>query len=246
MMLALLYHRVGDGKYANSPSMMSQHLTWVAERYRTVLPGDDLNPFGVDICLTFDDATYDFYHYVFPLLKQLNIRALLSVPVHFIQDRTELDPSLRLSVPYSVAMKGDIPRTHVPFCTWQELREMAHSQVVQIASHSIHHRNMIDPGLDLDWEIAGSKRILESQLLFPIRTFVYPLGKFNRAVHKQVKSHYEFAMRIGTAWNSSWQNWSGMVYRIISDNLAACDYPLRASRKLSYSWFYLINSLRGR
>ena len=246
MMLAFLYHRVGDGKYANSPAAMEKHLSWIADRFRVVVPGDPLNRLSLDVCLTFDDATYDFYHYLFPLLKRLKLRALLSVPTHFIQHGTTLEPAERLAIPYSMAMKEDIHRTHCPFCTWPELREMAQSGYVEIASHSIHHQNLLLPGLDLDQEIRGSKEILEQELGVPIRTFVYPLGKFNRPIHEQVKKHYEFAMRIGTAWNSSWQNMSGIIYRVISDNMISHDQPFRCSKKISYLWFYLLNTIRRR
>jgi peptidoglycan/xylan/chitin deacetylase (PgdA/CDA1 family) len=246
MMLALLYHRVGDGKYANPLAMMDRHLGWIAGRYRTVCPGEPLRLLRCDVCLTFDDATYDFYYYIFPLLKKYRLRALLAVPVRFIQESSSLDPAVRLSIPYREAMKGDQFRTHVPFCTWQELREMVQSGHVDIASHSYHHQNMLTPGLDLDLEIALSKGILEEKLGRTIRTFVYPLGKFNPAIHRQVKRHYDFAVRIGTAWNLSWQNGSGIVYRVISDNLTSIDQHFRWKRKLVYIWFYLINSLRGR
>jgi len=246
MMLAFLYHRVGDGKYANSSEMIEKHLTWISENYPVVLPGETLSRFSIDVCLTFDDATYDFYHFLFPILKRLKMRALVAVPTKFIQNSTTLDPEERLSIPYSTAMKDDIYRLHCPFCTWQELREMAQSGFVEIASHSVHHQNLLTPGLDLDLEIKGSKQILEEQLQVPVRTFVYPLGKFNRSIHDQVKKNYEFAMRIGTAWNISWQNTSGIIYRIINDNMVSIDQHFCNRKKLSFLWFFLLNSIRKR
>lgn len=246
MMLALLYHRAGGGKYANSVSMMDRHLGYIAKRYRTVWPGEPLHFFKNEICLTFDDATYDFYYHIFPLLKKYRLRALLSVPVRFIQESSGLDPSIRLSLPYSAVMKDDAFLTHAPFCTWQELREIARSGLVQIASHSYHHLNMLAAGLDLELDIVQSKKILEKKLDVAVRTFVYPLGKFNPAIHRQVKRHYDYAMRIGTAWNLSWQNSSGIVYRVISDNLISPDQPFGLKRKMIYVWFYLINTLRKR
>lgn len=246
MMLAFLYHRVGGGKYANPPEIFEEHLIYLAKRYPIVLPSEKLRPFTLQICLTFDDATYDFYHYVYPLLQKLNLRALLAVPVYYILDKTDLDPAVRLSVPYSAAMKGNAHLTHAPFCTWAELKEMTQSGHVEIASHSVHHCHLLTPGLDLDLEIAGSKSVLEKKLGVSVRTFVYPLGKFNRTIHRLVKRRYEFAMRIGTAFNCGWQNLSGITYRVISDNLKEIDQHLKPSRYLSMGWFYLINSLRGR
>jgi peptidoglycan/xylan/chitin deacetylase (PgdA/CDA1 family) len=246
MMLALLYHRIGNGKRSNPPDTMRDHLEYIAGRYRTVLPGDVLDPFSPSVCLTFDDATYDFYHYVYPLLKRLHLRAVLAVPVRFIQNSSQVHSSTRLSVPYLIAMKDNVYRTHVPFCTWEELQEMTSSGHVEIASHSFSHVHLLTPNLDLDHEIAGSQRILQTLLKKKIRTFVYPFGKFNHSVHQKVRQHYEFAMRIGTAWNWSWQNRSQVIYRVICDNLPSIRYPFSFLRKGIYAWSYLINSIRGR
>ncbi len=245
-MLAFLYHRVGNGKYANPPEMLERHFAYLSGRSKIVLPGEPLNFFSLNVCLTFDDATYDFYHYAYPLLKRFGLRALLAVPAGYILDETKASPTLRLSIPYSTAMKGDTFRTHAPFCTWPELREMAQSGHVQIASHSFTHQHLLTPDIDLELEIVGSKTLLEEKLQMPINTFVYPLGKFNRPVHKLVKQHYPFAMRIGTAWNRSWQNANGIIYRVINDNLKEPIQHLRRKRLVTFTWFHLLNSLRGR
>lgn len=246
MMLTLLYHRVGDGKYANPLPILEKHLTWIASHARVIWPGEALKRFHLNVCLTFDDATFDFYYYVFPLLKRLGLRAILAVPAGLIQDQSDLDPALRLSVPYSQAMKDETARTHVPFCTWTELREMVQSGYVQIASHSFSHQNMLLDNLDLDQEIQGSKRLLEEKLQTSVSTFVYPMGKFNRAVHQLVKQHYSFAMRIGSACNTSWQNLSQITYRVDCDRLASIEEPFCFRKKITYCWFYLLNSLRRR
>ena len=246
MMMVLLYHRVGDGKYSNSLPMIKQNLSWISQHCTTIWPGDPFHLFRRNVCLTFDDATFDFYRFVFPLLRQFHLKALLAVPVHFIQESTNLDPSIRLSAPYSIHMEGETFKTHVPFCTWEEIKEMVQSGYVQVASHSMNHQNLLAKGIDLDQEIGFSKQVLEEKLQVPISTFVYPLGKFNRDIHRAVKLHYTYAMRIGTAVNMSWQNHSGIIYRISSDNLQTPDQHFHWSCKISYFWFYLLNSLRGR
>jgi hypothetical protein len=53
-------------------------------------------------------------------------------------------------------------------------------------------------------------------------------------------------MRIGTAWNTSWQNRSGVIYRVICDNLIVLDEPFSWQNKISYFWFYLLNTARRR
>ena len=231
-MLALLYHRAGVGKYANSPAFLEKHLSWIKENFRTVLPGDCLQK--QDVCLTFDDATYDFYYYVFPLLQRLQLKAVLAVPAGFIQKTSSLHPKSRAE-----ADQGDM------FCTWEELREIKRSNLVEIASHSMSHPNLLLSN-DLVREVETSKSLLEEKLNTSVRTFVYPLGKFNRPLHTYVKKHYEFVMRIGSACNYGWQNHSGLIYRIPCDQLSSIEEPFRMHRLLSYNWSYLINSLRRR
>lgn len=245
-MLSLLYHRIGSGKYSNPPDLIQKHFSLLSQKGNIVLPGDPLQPYSLNFCLTFDDATYDFYHYVFPMLKKLKIKALLAVPVSYIIKTTDLDANIRLSVPHNQAMQSDIYKTKVPFCTWEEIHEMVESKRVVIASHSMTHQHLLTEEIDLQTEIITSKRVLEEKLNIPIRTFVYPMGKFNRSIHALVKEHYEFAMRIGNAWNRSWQNGNGLIYRILSDNLPRIDEPLRLKSLFSFTWFHLLNSLRGR
>src|SRR5262245_40280321 len=109
MLLALMYHRTSAGpgvdKYANSVAMLRDHFMFLKEHYPLLLPGDSLSKQRLSVCLTFDDATFDFYHFIFPLLKEMNIRALLGVPVHYILEKTDLSPEERLSVPYPLMMQ---------------------------------------------------------------------------------------------------------------------------------------------
>jgi len=221
MMLACLYHRIGEGSYSNPPEFMAEHLASIAKRFRTVMPGDPLRLFRREVCLTFDDATSDFYRYAFPLICQFKLKCLLAVPAGLIDSSED-------------------------YCTWEELKEMAGSGRVEIASHSMNHKNLLMPETDLEIEIVQSKTLLEKQLGIPIRTFVYPYGKFDRRVHARVLRHYEYAMRIGMGINTSWQNWNRLIYRIPCDHLSRIDEPFGIGQTVSSLWFYLLNSIRGR
>lgn len=245
MLLTFSYHRINSDKYSNTKKILQDHLTHIAKNYKVVLPSDKLNPFKLNICLSFDDAFYDFYKYVFPLLKKLKIKAILAVPIKYILKSTSLTDDIRLNVPYKDAMKDDIYITKAPFCTWQEIKEMADSKLVEIASHSYNHVNLIH-SKDLDLEIIKSKEILEEKLKTEISTFVYPMGKFNEKIHKKVKLHYKYAMRLGSAINFSWQNISSITYRIISDNLKTKNENLKLKNYISYFWFFFLNTFRSR
>ena len=189
-----MYHQVGKGKYSNSPTMMRRHLGHIAKNYRTALPGEPLKK-GMNVCLTFDDATIDFYEKVFPLLKELDLKAVLAVPTSFIGDRG--------------------------YCTWKMLDEMARSDRVAIACHSHTHVDL-SKGANLLQELATSKEILENQLQRRVDTFVYPYGKWSRKLQKEVEKHFPYAMRIGSATQKGWKP---LMTRIPADQLPSPDYP---------------------
>jgi peptidoglycan/xylan/chitin deacetylase (PgdA/CDA1 family) len=109
MLMILMYHRVGRGSHSNPRAVLKEHLTYIKHRYPVVLPGDPLRS-GLNVCLTFDDATSDFYHEVYPLLKSLQLPAVLAVPVNLIGT--------------------------AGYCTWDQLKEM---KEIEIASHSMSH-----------------------------------------------------------------------------------------------------------
>lgn len=212
-----MYHRVGRGKHANSKSTLIDHFDYI-RRFPNVLPGEPLKRGKTSICLTFDDATFDFYHYVFPLLKEYNLRAVLGVPVRYILEKTELTAKERLSIPYTMAMQDGFFEQKAPFCTWEELREMVASGLVHVASHSFAHCNLTFPFVNLQREVIESKRILEEQLDQPISSFIYPFGRVNRRLHEFVMQHYRFAFRIGSAVNWRWSSTKRPISRIKADN----------------------------
>ncbi len=240
MLMILMYHHVGQGPHANSLDMLREHLEHLSN-WPVLLPGET-PPKGLSLSLVFDDAYFDFYEQVFPLLQEFGLKATLAVPVNYILDSCDLPVGERLRAiaddPYGNYEQG-------PFCTWEELRELA-DQGVEIASHSLNHVNLTAEGVDLDAEIVESKRILEQRLEREIRTFVYPYGKMNRKVHDFTKAHYRYAMRIGFALNKDWSNRDRLLYRVSGDALPSKGFPLTKANLRKYRLNYFANSLRGK
>lgn len=233
-LLTLLYHRIGHGKYANEHHIFKEHLLFIKDKYPILLPGDPIPSKTMSVCLTFDDATFDFYHYVFPLLVAFNLRAILGVPTRYIKEKTSLSSDKRLSVPYPLMMQDGIFEEKVPFCTWQEIEEMVKSGHVEVASHSFSHPNLSFPFVNLEREVLLSKKMLEERLPQAISSFIYPFGKANLQAHNYVKKHYAYAFRIGSAFNKSW-NKAGPLCRVPADSLSRVDAPFSFLKKLSYS-----------
>ena len=88
------------------------------------------------VLLSFDDGYASFYRIVFPLLKAFDYPAVLALVGRWIET-----PAGE-TVPY-----GDlqVPREH--FMSWDQIREVADSKLVEIASHSfdLHHGEPANP-----------------------------------------------------------------------------------------------------
>lgn len=218
-LLTLMYHRVHDPKNNLPTHQFVEHLHQLAERYAIVTPKAPLKKDTLNVCLTFDDAYCDFYHVVFPLLKKLNIKALLAVSTRYIQEKTDLSYEYRSQIPYPQGMSDDIAQSFAPFCTWQELREMQESGYVTIASHGDSHTSLACDKSNFDQEIIQSKFKLEDKLGCPIEDFIYPFGDLNPRSHALVQKHYERGYRIGTALNKNFTPSSQLLYRVDADAL---------------------------
>lgn len=244
MLLALLYHKIGNIKYGNSLEMLGEHFLEIAKRYPTTLPGEGLYK-GINVCLTFDDAFFDFYHQIFPLLKKYNLKALLAVPTAYIPDKTPLSPLERLEKVRTFSDKPP-PIPSPAFCTWSELKKLSQSPLIQIASHSVHHRPLTSTRIDPENELLTSKTVLEERLGVPITSFVYPYGQINKDVHALAKKYYSHIFRIGNAFNRNWYNTNSLLYRVNADQLPHPRAPFRPLAHLKHGASYLLNITRGK
>lgn len=246
MLAVLMFHQVYHPNKPENLEKLQQFFAYLSKHHPIVLPGDPLSKHKLSFCITFDDAYYDFYHYVFPLLKQTNLTAVLGVPVKYIQNDTTQSSSTRLSLPHGTEMDDAYPTTHTPFCTWTELKEMADSNIVAMASHSFNHCNVTEANVDLQFELQNSKQTLEQRLQKSIDTFIYPYGKYSAAVNKEVARYYPYQMRIGSALNKNWHNQQNVIYRINADPFWQNDLHWKMQDTVKYYLKYLSNLLRGK
>ncbi len=247
MLLIFMYHKISETSKPDRIAAFREHLIDLKNRFTIVTPGEPVLRNKLTLCLTFDDAYYDFYHFVYPLLKALHIKAVLAIPTAYIVEKTSLDPSKRLSIPYPNGLSDyDGVKQDVPFCTWSELREMHNSQLVYPASHSHHHANLCDPTVNLAEELEHSQQLLETQLKAKIDTFVYPYGKMNKSVHQAVRQKYRFGLRIGAGLNRNWQATNGLFYRINADPLWLNRQKITPGFLLKAGFNYAFNQLRGK
>ena len=225
--------------------MLEAHFAYLRRRFDVVLPGEPLRSGRLSVCLSFDDGYADFYAHVFPLLEKFSLRALLAIPTAFILSDTMVPMAGRLSVTQHEAMQGDYFKTRAPFCTWEELRRMVSSGRVQIASHSHRHLDLRRDGVDVEFEAAHSKLLLEQNLGCQISTFVYPFGSVNARAHSTVMRHYSFALRVGSALNSGWRPYRQPLCRVGADETPDLARRLRWYHRTAYGLKWGANLLRA-
>jgi peptidoglycan/xylan/chitin deacetylase (PgdA/CDA1 family) len=246
MLAVLMFHQVNDINNPAALEKFSAFIEYLAKHYPLVLPGDALAKNKLSFCLTFDDAYFDFYHCVYPLLKKHRIPAVLGVPVKYIQDKTNQLTAERLSIAHGKEMDEGLYQAHAPFCNWEELQEMADSKLVAIASHSYTHCNVAELGVDLTHELLASKELLQQKLNCEVDTFIYPYGKYSACINQSVAQHYRFPMRIGSALNKNWHNTNQVIYRINADGYWQNERRWGLLDTVKYYLKYLSNRLRNK
>lgn len=215
--LVLMFHRIYNPLQKGRLAQFEAFLDYLSKNYAIVLPNEPIPRHKPAVCLTFDDAYFDFYHYVFPLLKKRHLKALLAVPVQAIAERCYQSPRKRLELNYLHHNAINLPRETSPLCTWEEIQEMAESNQVMMASHGYQHADLTEDNTNFEEEIVISKQVLEKRINQSIDTFVYPFGRMTPPIHRNVRKHYQFGFRIGNAVNFGWQNQAGLIYRVNAD-----------------------------
>lgn len=216
MLLVLMYHRVhgvGGGQ-----SALRHHLRSIATRYPVVLPGQQLEEEKLSVCLTFDDATVDFYQFVYPVLQELKLAAVVAVPTAFIEQNTALSMLERLDRQSLHVMGASYSTSDGALCTWTELAEMQASGRVCCASHGHNHASMTDGGTDVHAEVEQSFQTLEEKLGVQPDTFIFPYGAADRRALQAVQQRFSNAMRIGGAVNKNWGRPGEFVYRVDAEH----------------------------
>jgi len=236
-----MYHRACVGRHGNAPEMLDAHFAHVAHHHPQVLPGEALAHGATNVCLSFDDAYFDFYATVFPLLQRHNLRALLAVPPAFIGETASSSTADRLRIESEEAFARP---ERGGFCTWGELAEMVASGHVAVASHGLTHRRLDSAEVDMGAEIDQAQTVLRTRLGCPVESFVFPFGRYSARSLGHARRKHRHVFRIGGALNRSW---SGRVlYRVDADRMATPQSLFAPARILHYRVRFLWNRLRLR
>ncbi len=196
--------------------MFRRHVEHLRTHCNVVVPGEALSAEKMNVCLTFDDAGVDFFHFVYPILQTYQLKVLLAVPAGRIQEDTTAQLEERLSF----SPVSPISERHSDhFCTWKELRHMTTGGLVHVASHGMTHRNLLTTD-KYEEELRESKQLLEKELKLSVSSVVFPYGMFNLQILESARQQYAFMFGVGAAINNSWNGIDGVMYRILNDGMS--------------------------
>lgn len=196
----VMYHLVlrdpaRASNYVISPETLEKDLTWLNNHGYQTVTAEDLIAFvheGVPlpekpIVLTFDDGYTNNYTYVYPLLEQYGMRAVLSV-IGSVTDRY-------------TASNDENP--NYANLTWSRVRELSDSGVFEIQNHTYDlHRNdsprkgckrIVGESVE-SYQALLSRDLLQNQTAIARaigtqpRAFVYPFGAISPESVEVVKN----------------------------------------------------------
>lgn len=126
MPVLMYHHMVPEGQNCNAmtitPGKFRADLDIIlAKGYTPVLPGELAEGAPLPekpILITFDDGYRSNYDLVYPILREYGVKACISI----------------------IVLMPDLPTDN--FCTWEQLREMTDSGLVEVGSHSYRLHNL--------------------------------------------------------------------------------------------------------
>lgn len=140
-----LYHQVNE-KAAVTPELFEEHLKILKEKGMNTLT---LKEYGAgkrepnSVLISLDDGYYDNYSKVFPLLKKYNMKATIFLNTLYIKERREGETEILLNGKANYeAMKNYVETgdgSTEQYLTWEEIREMYQSGLVDFQAHSHKH-----------------------------------------------------------------------------------------------------------
>lgn len=184
----LMYHYVNDAEAKKSklgvcPETFERQMRFLRKHKYNVLPLEKLAELikakkkmpPKTVAVTFDDGYLDNYTNTFPVFKKYDIPVTIFVVINRVGKRLGRDD----------------------YMNWQQIKEMAESGLVTIASHTFSHPNLseVSSQEELEKEIRESKLILEEVVGTPVSFFSYPFGGVNSNIRSLViDSGYEAAV----------------------------------------------------
>ncbi len=185
----LMYHSINTNDTNNSlivtPEQFDKNVTDLLKNGYTPITATELDlawesghPLpSKPILITFDDGYEDNFTNAFPILQKHKVKATIFI------------------------ITGSVGRRN--YLTWDQIRTMHQSGLIDIESHSVTHRDITRlSAKEFSAELTESKKALETELKKTITIFSYPYGQQKRAympILKQAGYKMAFSTQTGLA-----------------------------------------------
>lgn len=195
----LMYHAICDdkasaGKFVITKKALEEDLKYLNEKGYTSISSQELIDYVENgtplpekpIMLTFDDGYFNNYCYAYPLLKEYNVKAVISI----IGKYTDL---------YSETTEENPNYSHI---TWKQAQEMCESGLVEIQNHS-YNSHTTDKGRNgtkkkkgetmeayaeyIYSDIGKLQNEIKLNLGYTPTVFAYPFGSVSEASYDILK-----------------------------------------------------------
>lgn len=139
------------------------------------------------VMLTFDDGWRDNYIYARPVLEKYNMKAVIFVNTEYIRENEETRGPYPEDYDYP-SMQAFLKQEEIQphYCTWNELRDMKESGIMDIQSHTMNHRlflkqtDSIEKNRErLAQSLSQSREQIEKHLNAPCNGLAWPWGRYN-------------------------------------------------------------------
>ncbi|AHK63704.1 hypothetical protein BOKEGFJH_00829 [Chlamydia avium] len=212
MLIVLAFRQVCFSKDTKFLKQFYRYLLFLKRTYSLALPGNLKH--RCSVILTFDHASIDFYSHIFPFLQEHDIPAIVGIAWRYVANNSASSLPLdhRLAPSNALAFQDEIFASHQPFCSQEELKIIAESPNIQLASSGFAIRNLQHSPPYLATEIFLSKFSIKTALGKTPIGFFYPFGKYDFPSTRMVKKHYPFSFILGDTINKN--NKRHNIYRI--------------------------------
>lgn len=200
----LMYHKIGEPPERTSLKKLwvsekdfRRQMKYLLERGYTPVTLAELRDFiqgkkplpPNPVMVTLDDGYQNNYTCAFPVLEELKVKANVflvyeTVGRHNAWHNPDSEPWLKM-------------------LTWPQVEEMERSGLVEFASHTMRHSNLLEiPPEEVRWEVEESKKRMEDKMGREMFAFAYPYGAGAydpRVREKVLKAGYslDFSIRQG-------------------------------------------------
>jgi hypothetical protein len=144
------YHSAGEGdgnwsrKFLSLPvEVMEEHFRFISGNFNSIFIGEfyDIRmgkskPDRRNIIITLDDGYLDNWTLVFPLLQKYRLKVTIFISPEFVDQKNSIRPNYD---DFKSGNAGHEDIMHKGFLSWQEMKRMEESGLVDIQSHTITH-----------------------------------------------------------------------------------------------------------